>query len=102
MKRIEPLSAGKASLLVIGLTFPAPMQSALAQVRDPILTSDTQEYCGVLISRLSGMSRTAAMPPPVEVVALSKEGERMCVRGQTRGGIMRLRRAFAIMRHGEE
>lgn len=96
MMRIRPLSLGSISLLVLGLTI-----SAQAQLADPVVTSDTAEYCGVLMDRISGMSRTSAMPPPVAVAALSEEGERMCVHGQTRGGIMRLRRALAIMRHGE-
>jgi hypothetical protein len=85
------------STLALGLTF-----SAHAQPSDPIVTSDTPEYCGVLMDRITGMSRTAAMPLPMEVASLSEEGERMCVHGQTRGGIMRLRRALAIMRNAED
>jgi len=75
---------------------------ARAQSREPTVTSDTPEYCDVLMSRISGMVRTAAMPPPTEAAVLSEEGERMCVRGQIRGGVMRLRRAIAIMRGGED
>jgi hypothetical protein len=84
-------------LLVLGMTL-----SAEAQTADPIVTSDTVEYCGVLIDRITGLSRASVMPPPLSVAELSQEGERMCVHGQTRGGIMRLRRALAIMRHGED
>ena len=68
--------------------------------RDPAVTSDTPAYCGELMNRLSGMARGAAIPR--EAVVLSAEGERMCEHGQTRGGIMRLRRALAIMRHPAE
>jgi hypothetical protein len=84
-------------LLVPGLTLPA-----YGQMSDPIVTSDTPEYCGVLMDRISGLSRAAAAPVPVEAAMLSQEGERMCVRGQTRGGILRLRKALAIIRHGED
>ena len=76
--------------------------SARAQARDPIVTSDSPEYCGVLMSRISGLTHSTAMPPPTEAAALSEEGERMCDHGQTRGGIMRLRRALLIMRGGED
>ncbi len=77
--------------------------SARAQARDPIVTSDLARVCGgVLMSRISGLTHTTAMPPPTEAAALSQEGQRMCVHGQTRGGIMRLRRALLIMRGGED
>ena len=68
----------------------------------PSITSDTRGYCGELMDRISGMTRTAAMPPPIEAATLSEVGERMCMQGQTRGGISRLRRAIAIMRHRED
>jgi hypothetical protein len=76
--------------------------AAHAQPRDPVVTSDSPEYCGVLMDRISGMTRTAAARPPIEAAVLSEEGERMCVNGQTRGGILRLRRALEIMRHGDD
>ena len=38
-------------------------------------------------------------PPPQEVTFLSSEGQRMCDQGQTRGGILRLRRALVLMMH---
>jgi hypothetical protein len=76
--------------------------SAHAQVRDPIVTSDSPEYCGELMSRFTGMTKAAATPPPTEAAQLSEEGVRMCVQGQTRGGIQRLRRALLIMRRGED
>jgi hypothetical protein len=76
--------------------------SAHAQSHDPIVTSDSPEYCGVLMSRISGLTQTASMPLPTEAAELSEEGERMCDHGQTRGGIMRLRKALLIMSHGED
>jgi hypothetical protein len=117
MTRNQSLTVGKALLLVLGLTVlgvipngtgPSGMTRfelavpALAQPRDPIVTSDSPEYCGVLMDRITGITRTTAMPPPTEAAVLSEEGERMCVRGQTRGGILRLRRALEILRHGED
>ena len=94
---MNPLGAITGGL--IGFAVVAP---AYAQTRDPIVTSDTPEYCGVLINRITGITRATAVPPPSEVAVLSEEGERMCVHGQTRGGILRLRRALEIMRHGDD
>ena len=79
-----------------GLTVSAHGQSQ-GQSRDPIITSDTTAYCGVLRNRITGLTRGGAVSN--EAVTLSAEGERMCEQGQIRGGIMRLRRAIAIMRH---
>jgi hypothetical protein len=76
--------------------------SAHAESPDPIVTSDSPEYCGELMSRFTGMTKAIATPPPTEAAQRSEEGERMCGQGQTRGGIQRLRRALLIMRRGEE
>ena len=73
---------------------PATGQPAPQQV-----TSDTAEYCLHLQERVSELIRLAAAPPPREVSFLSSEGQRMCGQGQTRGGIMRLRRALMLMEH---
>jgi hypothetical protein len=94
-----------AVVMGLGMVIYAPVFSpvpTLAQSTDPSVTSDSPEYCGVLLNRFTGMTRDAAMPPPMEAAVLSEEGQRMCVHGQTRGGIMRLRRAIAIMRQGTE
>lgn len=64
------------------------------------VTSDTPEYCLHLFDRVSELVRVASAPPPLEVTSLSSEGQRMCDQGQTRGGILRLRRALMMMMHG--
>jgi hypothetical protein len=92
-------STGEINLRSTGLTVLAP---AYAQTRDPIVTSDTPEYCGVLMNRITVITHATTVPPPTEVAVLSEEGERMCVHGQTRGGILRLRRALEIIRHGDD
>jgi hypothetical protein len=66
------------------------------------VTSDTPEYCLRLQDRVSEMVRVASAPPPHEVTSLSTEGQRMCDQGQTRGGILRLRRALLMMMHQGE
>lgn len=66
------------------------------------ITSDTPAYCLHLLDRLSEMVRTGQIPPPREVTFLSSEGRRMCDQGQTRGGIMRLRRALMLLMHQDE
>ncbi len=91
------ISLGAMSLPLIG-----GMLSAYAQSQIPTVTSDSPEYCGELMDRISGMTRAAAMPPPTEAAELSEEGEQMCGQGQVRGGILRLRRALLILRRGGE
>jgi hypothetical protein len=66
------------------------------------VTSDTPEYCARLLDRISELARTAPGPPPNEVVSLSIEGQRMCKQGQTRGGLVRLRRALALLMQQDE
>jgi hypothetical protein len=66
-------------------------QSAPQQV-----TTDTPQYCLQLLDRVSELARIAAHPPQ-EAASLSTEGQRMCDQGQTRGGILRLRRALVLL-----
>jgi hypothetical protein len=73
---------------------------AAQQTRDsaPLeVTTDTQEYCLYLQERVQNLVRVASSPPPREATQLSTEGQRMCEHGQTRGGIMRLRRALMLI-----
>ena len=84
-----------AGLGVLVVWFGAtPLRS---QSRPELVTSDTPEYCLHLLDRVSEMVRVAGSPPPQEVTFLSTEGQRMCDQGQTRGGILRLRRALMLM-----
>jgi hypothetical protein len=86
------LAVGVAGLIVwLGL-MPVASQSPPQHI-----TSDTPAYCLQLLDRVSGMVRSAGTPPPQEVGYLSSEGQRMCDQGQTRGGILRLRRALMLM-----
>jgi hypothetical protein len=67
------------------------------------VTSDTPEYCSRLLDRISELARSTSAPPSYEVTSLSIEGQRMCKQGQTRGGLLRLRRALAlIQQQGDE
>ena len=89
------LSLGAAALWLGGM--PLASQSPPQQV-----ITDTPEYCLHLLDRVSEMVRIAGSPPPREVAFLSSEGQRMCDQGQTRGGILRLRRALLLMMHQAE
>jgi hypothetical protein len=105
---VMPLNARATSLagvvaclglgaVVVGI-MPVAGQPAPQQV-----TSDTPEYCSRLLDRISELARTGHTPPPYEVTSLSIEGQRMCSQGQTRGGLLRLRRALALMQQqGDE
>jgi|HubBroStandDraft_1064217.scaffolds.fasta_scaffold11811_3 hypothetical protein len=102
MVRSWSLSRGKALPVLLGLIQSGVALPAYAQSRDPTVTSDSPEYCDVLMNRISTMVRAASMPPPSEAATLSEAGEWMCVHGQPRGGVLRLRRAIEIMRHGDD
>lgn len=75
---------------------PVPGQ-LLVQANPMEITSDTPVYCLHLLDRVSDLVRLAATPVPRDVTDLATEGQRMCAIGQTRSGIMRLRRALGIM-----
>jgi hypothetical protein len=102
MPGLFPFALSPVGAITIGLTEFAIVAPVYAQTHDPIVTSDTPEYCGVLMNRITGITRATAQPVPTEAAMLSEEGERMCVHGQTRGGILRLRRALEIMLHGDD
>jgi hypothetical protein len=72
------------------------------QQRAQLVTTDTPEYCLQLFDQVSVLVRAATTPPPQEVTSLSSDGQRMCDQGQTRGGILRLRRALLMMLHDQE
>ena len=86
------------ALGVVGLTVWFGLMPVASQSPQQI-TSDTPAYCLQLLDRVSQMVRSAGTPPPQEVGYLSSEGQRMCDQGQTRGGILRVRRALVLMMH---
>jgi hypothetical protein len=87
---VRTLSLGAAAVWLGAM--PLASQSPPQQV-----ITDTPEYCLHLLDRVSELVRVAGLPPPHEVAFLSSEGQRMCDQGQTRGGILRLRRALMLM-----
>jgi len=84
------LGAGLAAFAALPVAGQSPPEA---------VTSDTPEYCLHLLDRVGDMVRVASAPPPQEVTSLSTEGQRMCDQGQTRAGILRLRRALLLMMH---
>jgi hypothetical protein len=86
------------AVAVVGLTVWFGLIPVSSQSPQQV-TSDTPAYCLQLLDRVSQMVRAAGTPPPQEVGYLSSEGQRMCDQGQTRGGILRLRRALVLMMH---
>jgi len=85
--------------LSIGLGLAVMPLAADGQSRPDLVTTDTPQYCLQLLDQVSELARIK-MHPPEEVTDLSTEGQRMCDQGQTRGGIMRLRRALVLLRQG--
>jgi hypothetical protein len=81
-------------LVIIGLGSD-PLQSA----EDPMrVTTATADYCVQLRSMVDEFVGRTSLRPPAEVLSLMRDGEQMCERGQVRGGIARLRRAFMMLR----
>jgi hypothetical protein len=92
-------------IVALGAWFVASVRQVEAQqAPDPApqeVTTDTPDYCIYLKDRVQSQVQLASNPPPREVTDLSAEGQRMCEHGQTRGGIMRLRRALFLLTHDE-
>jgi hypothetical protein len=94
--------AGAVACLGLGVVL-AGAVPVVGQPPPQQVTSDTPEYCMQLLNRISELARAGREPPPYEVKSLSMEGQRMCNQGQTRGGLLRLRRALVLLlQDGEE
>lgn len=95
-----------AFLVSCGYALSATADRVIAQV-SPVqtapmeITTDTPEYCHKLLVRISDLVRLAAEPIPREANDLTAEGKAMCDRGQTRGGIMRLRSVLMMLERNE-
>ena len=96
MKSNRPLWRAPA-LLLTGFLLLGTGTSAQEPVS--LGTRDTAEYCAHLSTRVRSMLRS---PHPIEAAALSDAGRRMCDNGQTRGGILRLRRALTLLHGGTD
>lgn len=92
--RVSHGIAGLLLALAVGLTI---TPRSMAEQTPLMVTTDTPQYCLHLLDKVSELMRLAPTPPP-EVSSLSTEGQRMCGQGQTRGGIMRLRRALVLLK----
>lgn len=92
---------GLAGLLLCASTWMA-VSTPSQQPAPQQVTTDTPHYCLVLLDRVSELVRGLAAPPPQEVTNLSAAGQQMCDRGQTRGGIMRLREALVLLQAREK
>ncbi len=94
---------GSAGLAIgLGVLATASSMQAGAQSGALQVTSDTPEYCLHLLERVSSLVAVSPLPPPPDVARLSSEGQRMCDHGETRGGIIRLRRAWLLMKQQDE
>ena len=71
--------------------------AARAQPAAPRLLSDSPEYCAELAGRFAALGAEA----PVHLRVLADEGRQLCVEGQTRSGIAKLRRALKEAQRGD-
>lgn len=76
-----------AWVLALLLLF-APAVSA--EQATPRVISDSPEYCAELVSRFAALSPQAS----TQARELAEEGRKLCLEGQSRSGIAKLRRAL--------
>ena len=62
------------------------------------ITTDTAAYCQRLVDRVDALALAAPAPVPPEALRLRAEGQRRCIRGQVRSGLICLRRAVLLLR----
>ncbi|GGC54007.1 hypothetical protein GCM10011504_35520 [Siccirubricoccus deserti] len=70
---------------------------AAAAGERPRVTTDTAEYCGSLVARLSTLPAAGREPSR----SLAVEGMRLCDAGHVRTGIAKLRRAVRAAQLGQ-
>lgn len=63
----------------------------------PKVTSHTIAYCEWLSDRVDAMMYAGQLPPTSHITDLADEGRRMCLAGQVRGGLIRLRQALMLL-----
>jgi hypothetical protein len=61
------------------------------------VTTEGAEYCAHLQQKYAQIERAGKPAAAAEAATLSNEGARMCGRGNTRAGILRLRRALVLI-----
>ncbi len=82
-----------ALLLSLALTLSTPASAAEEPVR---VTTDTREYCSLLVARLSALPEGQTEPAR----SLGADGWRLCETGHVRAGVARLRRALRLAQAG--
>lgn len=88
----------KNAAMLLGLIAWSPARGQPAPAPFQVMT-DTPEYCATLRDRLDRMPPDAPSLVLAEVQSLETEGRRLCDAGETRGGILRMRRALMLMMH---
>ncbi len=72
--------------------------TALAGAPEAV-TTEGAEYCAHLQQKYDAIQKAGSNAAVPEAASLSTEGARMCGHGDTRAGILRLRRALVLMMH---
>jgi hypothetical protein len=94
-------SVSMAILVTVAGCAIAP-STAMAQGADdpPRSTTDTFEYCDHLVKRFGAEIPSRSRHP--RAIVLANEGQRLCLQGHTRPGILRLRRALMLLDEPED
>lgn len=75
----------------------APAMRPAGADSPPRMTTDSKEYCMHLTVEMLKIRNRRPLTAP-HVRELADEGQRMCDKGQYKGGVARLRRALMLMR----
>ena len=86
-----------AGVLALAVEARAQAQSPRAGAEVLRVITHTQEYCNQLSAYVDELRRQTVVASE-EARHLAQEGDRMCLQGQIRPGIIRLRRAMMLLR----
>ncbi len=86
--------AGWSAVLLVGLFAPPP---ARPQPPPMQLLTDTPHYCAELLDEVEAAQQALVEPAPPAVERLTDEGRQLCLLGEVRGGVTRLRRAMVLL-----
>ncbi len=89
---VAVVALGMGATASMSQTAPPPPTSGEVRV-----TTDTPEYCAKLAERVA-RDEKARPNAPRQAEELAEEGHHMCDSGLIRGGLVRLRRAWLMLR----
>ncbi len=100
---MSPLARNSSAAgLVAGVGFALLALSRSGDMPTAVVTTDTRQYCSQLLERVTALIRAAPDPLPYQAHWLANDGRDLCERGEVRDGVLRLRRALALVTYGRD